>query len=239
MLRSIIASAVLLICGAIVLAEPQAPRTALAQRLPEVKFQEVTLSDCLDYFRDVTDTNIHVNWRALESIGIGRDMTVSLDLRSVSLRTALRLTLSQVDPANMTAVFLDEGVIEITTRELADEQLITRSYFVDDLLLVIPDFEGPDLNLEATRASGSRSSGSGGGGSSSSRGGIFKDEDKQDEQVTTKAERAEELVSLIMDIIQPNIWRDNGGIATIRYFNGYLIITAPRSVHEAIGGPVN
>jgi hypothetical protein len=31
----------------------------------------------------------------------------------------------------------------------------------------------------------------------------------------------------------------NGGKGTIRFFNGNLIVTAPRSVHEAIGGPVD
>jgi hypothetical protein len=103
---------------------------------------------------------------------------------------------------------------------------------------VIPDFEGPDLNLEATQSSGSRSSGGGGGGGRSGQSLIDSDND-EDEEVTTKAERADELIRLIQDIVQPEIWRDNGGTATIRYFNGHLIITAPRSVHEAIGGPVN
>jgi hypothetical protein len=34
------------------------------------------------------------------------------------------------------------------------------------------------------------------------------------------------------------VWRQNGGPASIRFFNGTLIVTAPRSVHEAIGGPL-
>jgi len=236
MVRLITGLFALLICSTLALAEPPAARAALAMRLPEVKFEQVTLSDCIDFYRDVSDANIHVNWRALESIGIGRDMPVTLDLRSVSLRTALRLTLSQTDPANMTAVYIDEGVIEITTRDIADAQLITRTYFVDDLLMVIPDFYGPDLNLESSQSTGSRSSGGGGGGSSNSS--ILQSNDREEEEITTKAERADVLISLIQEIVQPNIWRDNGGVATIRYFNGNLIVTAPRSVHEAIGGPV-
>jgi hypothetical protein len=235
MLRSITGWIVLLVFGSVALADPSAARPALAMRLPEVKFESVSLSGCIDFYRDVSDANIHVNWRALESIGIGRDMPVTLDLRAVSLRTALRLTLSQTDPANMTAVYIDEGVIEITTRDIADAQLITRTYFVDDLLMVIPDFYGPDLNLESSQSTGSRSSG---GSGDSSRGSIFDDNDQDDEEITTKAERADELISLIQEIVQPNVWRDNGGVATIRYFNGNLIVTAPRSVHEAIGGPI-
>jgi hypothetical protein len=31
----------------------------------------------------------------------------------------------------------------------------------------------------------------------------------------------------------------NGGTAAIRFFNGSLIVTAPRSVHESLGGLVD
>ncbi len=43
-------------------------------------------------------------------------------------------------------------------------------------------------------------------------------------------------MDLIEAIIDPDIWKDAGGTASIRYFNGMLVITAPRSVQEAIGG---
>ena len=49
---------------------------------------------------------------------------------------------------------------------------------------------------------------------------------------------ADQLVTLIRETIRPTIWKENGGTAAIRYYNGNLIVTAPRSVHEAIGGPL-
>ncbi len=51
--------------------------------------------------------------------------------------------------------------------------------------------------------------------------------------------KANELVQLIVETVTPSIWVQNGGKGTIRFFNGNLIVTAPRSVHEAIGGPVD
>ncbi len=42
-----------------------------------------------------------------------------------------------------------------------------------------------------------------------------------------------------MDTVEPEVWRENGGTASIRYFRGRLIITAPRSVHEQIGGAID
>jgi hypothetical protein len=54
-----------------------------------------------------------------------------------------------------------------------------------------------------------------------------------------KDAKAKELVDLIRETVVPSIWVENGGKATIRFFSGNLIVTAPRSVHEAIGGPVD
>ena len=36
--------------------------------------------------------------------------------------------------------------------------------------------------------------------------------------------------------VYPDCWVQNGGKASIKFFSGNLIITASRSVHEAIGG---
>jgi hypothetical protein len=58
-------------------------------------------------------------------------------------------------------------------------------------------------------------------------------------QVRTRADRETDLIKLIEDTIRPEIWRDNGGTASIRMFNGHLIVTAPRSVHEKLGGRVD
>jgi hypothetical protein len=63
--------------------------------------------------------------------------------------------------------------------------------------------------------------------------------DDGDNQRTTRAERAAALIDIIQAIIEPDIWDVNGGRAAIRFFNGSLIVTAPRSVHEALGGPVD
>jgi hypothetical protein len=48
-------------------------------------------------------------------------------------------------------------------------------------------------------------------------------------------ERGEKLVQLIMMLVSPEVWVENGGFSRIRYFNGTLIVTAPRSVQAQIG----
>jgi hypothetical protein len=223
-------------------------RAQLAQRLPELKFQGVTFNDAIDFLRDVTGANITVNWKALEGAGVSRDTMVNLHLSGVSLRKALDLVLSEAAGGDSITYYIDQGVIEITTREIADRAMVTRVYDVQDLLMEIPDFtNAPQFSLDASQNQG----GGGGGGSGQlgqggSGGGLnvtnslFAGGSAQLNQNRvsgkTKEQRAQDLVDLIEAVIYPDIWKDNGGIASIRYFNGMLVVTAPRTVQEAIGG---
>src|SRR4051812_32549312 len=76
-------------------AEVSASR-ALNRMLPETKFDNISFSDAIDFLRDVSGANIHVNWKVLESAGIGKDATVNIRLHSVPFRKVLRLLLSEV-----------------------------------------------------------------------------------------------------------------------------------------------
>jgi len=210
------------------------PRVALARKLPELNLSNVSLSDAIDFLRDTSRANLHVNWAALENAGISKDTPVSLRLRGASLRKVLNLILTEAaGGADTLAFYSADGVLEITTREIADQEMVTIVYPVEDLLVEVPDFNNaPDFNLQAQQSSGR---GGGGGGGNLFGGGSGGDEDDK----TTRIERADELVSLITDTIQPDVWQVNGGTATIRFFQGSLIVRAPRSVHEALGGNVD
>src|SRR6202035_3872333 len=191
----------------------------LAQRLPEVKFQGVAFADCIDFIRDVTNANIHVNWRALEAAGISKDTQVNIRLREVPLRKALDLLLSEAGGSVPLSYQMDDGIIEITTAEIADKQLLTRVYSVEDLIVEVPDFDNPpDLSLTATSTGGSggKSSGGGksgggggaGGGGGGAGGGLFGGAGaaKTTDKVLTRTERADQLVEMIREIIRPEIW---------------------------------
>ena len=220
-----------------------APRDRLLSRsLPEMKFTGVTFGDAIDFIRDASGANIHVNWKALETQNVTADTTVNLRLRSVPLKKVLNLLLSEVSGSDTLTYFVDEGVIEITTREMADKKVYTRVYPVEDLVMEIPSFtDAPVFDLtSATQQGGTGGGGGGGGGGGSSGQGLFggssNSQQQQRDAGTTRADRGEELVQLITETVRPEIWAVNGGTATIRYFRGSLVVTAPRSVHEALGG---
>jgi len=210
-------------------------KRALATELGSVNLANSSFADALDYLRDVTGANINVNWKILNNANITKETPVNVKLRSIPMRKALQLILDEAGAATPLTYFIDEGVIEITTREAADAKLITRVYDVSDLIVEIPDFAGPDLNL-MTQSNSNSGSGSGSGNSSNIFGGGNSNGNTNKEPAKTATERGNELVSIVTGTIRPEIWEVNGGTATIRYFRGRLIVTAPRSVQEMIGG---
>jgi len=219
--------------------------TQLNQKLPELKFQGVTLGDAIDFLRDVSSANITVNWKALETLSVTRDTPINLHLSNISLRKALEMVLTEAAGGDAITFDIDQGVIEITTRELADHRMVTRVYPVEDLIMEIPDFtDAPQFSLDASQnqqGGGGGGGGAGGGGTSTVANQLFANANQQNTLTNqnkgpTKAERAQALVELIESIVSPDVWKDNGGTASIRYFNGMLVVTAPRSVQEAIGG---
>jgi hypothetical protein len=218
-------------------------RAQLERVLPAVNFTNVTLKDAIDFLRDVSGSNIHVNWKAIEAAGITQDTAINIKLRQVLLQKVLGLLLSEASGGTGLTFYIDDGVIEITTKEIADAAMFTVVYPVQDLLVQAPPFVEPpqfDLSYASSRGGaggGSGSRGSGGGQTMFGQNGA--NWNQQQNQPRDKDAKAKELLDLIVETVSPTIWVPNGGNATIRFFDGNLIVTAPRSVHEAIGGPVD
>ena len=89
------------------------------------------MHEVLDYLKDRHKIEIQIDSKALEDAGIGTDSPVTVDLKGVSLRSALRLMLKKL---SLTYI-IKGGVLQITTPEEADNQLETKVYPVGDLVL--------------------------------------------------------------------------------------------------------
>jgi hypothetical protein len=207
-------------------AAPSEARLALTTVLPEVNISSVPLADALDTLAGLSGANFDVDWKTLEAAGVSRQTPVSLQLHGVRLEKILRMLLSQAAGGDSLTFYIEDNVIEITTLAKADQQLVTVVYDVTDLIAL-------DDNFDPTIPSVTVSAGGGGGGGNlpSSTG---------NNASSTPDMRAAKLIKIIENAVRPEIWKDNGsGAATIEYWDGKLIITAPRSVQEAIGGYLN
>ena len=125
---------------------------SLAAKNDEINFEDVALNDAISYMREVTGVNIHVQWRALALSGVDKETTITLKVRKLSYSRVLDLICSQLnsDKDQMSSIYwtIDRGVVEITTGNILDTKSEIRVIDVSDLLLIVPNFKGPRIDME-------------------------------------------------------------------------------------------
>ena len=121
-------------------------------------FDETPLSEAVSEISEAHGIPIVVDNRALEEIGLSEEEPVSVDLKNVSLRSFLRLMLRDLD---LTYMIKDE-VMQITTVEVAEENLVNKVYPVGDL--VVPLISGGAGGGMGGGMGGGIGGGMGGGG---------------------------------------------------------------------------
>jgi hypothetical protein len=99
----------------------------------EMDFSDQPLSDVIDYLKNRHEIEIQLDSKALADSGLGSDTTITRNVKGVSLRSALRLLLGELD---LTYVVRDE-ILLITTKTEAENMLSTRVYPVGDLVIPI------------------------------------------------------------------------------------------------------
>ena len=100
----------------------------------ELDFAEQPLTDVVDYLKQRHDIEIQLDSKALTDAGIGTDTPISRVIKGITLRSALKLLLSELD---LTYVIKNE-VLMITSKTEAENMLSTRVYPVADLVIPIP-----------------------------------------------------------------------------------------------------
>ncbi len=96
----------------------------------KIDFIEVPLQDVIDYLSDLHKTPIVIDTKALNTVGLGTDSPITRRLQGISLRSALRLLLKELE---LTYLIRDD-VLMITTVEEASRMAEIRVYDVADLL---------------------------------------------------------------------------------------------------------
>jgi hypothetical protein len=93
-------------------------------------FIELPLEDAARYISDLHDIPVILDRRSLKELGITADSPITLSLKNVSLRSALRLMLRDLD---LTYMVRDE-VLQITSPEQAEGYLEVRIYKLPEIL---------------------------------------------------------------------------------------------------------
>jgi hypothetical protein len=103
--------------------------TALNKTMP-VNFQNTKLEDVISYLQDATGQPILLDKEALKDVEASYDSPVTLSVKSITVRTALRRILADL---GLTYIIRDQA-IQVTSAQRAKEMMVTRRYYVGDLL---------------------------------------------------------------------------------------------------------
>jgi hypothetical protein len=241
---------------------PRSARNAWISILPELLVKDQPLGAVIDAMRASGGTTIQVDWKSLEGVGVTKDTKISLALTEVEFGEALGLVMDETHPTAKVLTYVDMNMIQITTQAVADTKLITRSYDVRDLTginvgQVLPS-RGNGIganNYGSGTTNQAQTIGGGTGGTTfgtqqqGQQTGVGRTGTQQQNGGQTtgqviqaaQTQAGTDLVNLVKTTIRPDIWSDGkggGGPATITYFSGRLVVSAPIYVQEQIGGTV-
>lgn len=210
-------------------------RTAAALRAAvpsQVNIGPISARDAVQWISTVSDLPIVVNWDKLAIEGIDAAQQVQLTGVNLTAEGAIRQLMQQIAIENNLIMEVSPWFVEIMTKAQADQNAVIIVYPIGDLMMTIPNFtEAPEFDLSAITQSGG--GGRGGGGGS----GTLFQETQEEEIVETELERGGRIADLIRQSVEPDLWRENGGLyGSITYFNKHLIVRAPMYVHRQIGG---
>ena len=111
-----------------------ATRKAL-QRIVDIHFKDERLDKVFAALHKESGLSIHANWAALEAVGIERDAEVSLDLKGVTVADGLRFILDQI-AAGETELWYETGddVVRVSTADDLSRRTIVRIYDISDFV---------------------------------------------------------------------------------------------------------
>ncbi len=198
--------------------------------LSEFNFDDEPLDRVINHLAEQAQVNMNVDWQDLALAGIERDAPVSIRLRDVSYRTALREVLTQVGGSVTLAYNADDGIVRVATKEKLDQQKFTQVYDIRDLLIDIPKFAGPRLDLgEPVGAPYT------GPGSSLFEGANHPHPGDDEQLAVGNRAMADEIMDIIRQTVEPNSWRESGGgDGALRELNGQLIVYNTSDSHRQV-----
>lgn len=221
-------------------AEGQAERDTMTLLLRPltVELQGERLEDVIDYVVNVTGADIQAYWiDDTNVIGLDPDQPINLRVRNASALQVIERALEQSatafgEPGSATWQFTEYGGFVIGPKESLNRHTRVEMYDINDLLFEIPEFaEAPTFDLNSVLQS---SGGGGGGGGRSPFQGGNQDDDRER---IPREELADEIIDIITSTVETEQWQDNGGdAATVRFFQGHLLVNAPDYVHRGLNG---
>ncbi len=208
-------------------------RQQLRQKIQRLNFDGVEFKDVIAFLRDVSGVNIHVKWNALQQSGIDRTTPVTVKLNDVSLEKALRVILETVGGITPLTYVIDEGVIEISTRDDLSRKTTIKVYDIRDMIFRVPNFSGPRIDLNNTTGNQGSNNNNNGGGLLANND-DNDDDDNGEDNVPTRSEIIQRITTVIRNSVDRLSWQPEGETGSIEELHGQLVITQTPENHAKI-----
>jgi hypothetical protein len=230
----------------------------LAASTPALSLQNTTLKAAVRQLAEATKSNIVLGIRGLEQEGINPNAPLNITLPAATTKESLVALLQAAAPNRNLVITAEDKVISIATQAQADNTVVTKSYYLEDLMANIPRFVSPETNLNeiggqpadasldfstpvspvsAPPASGSRMSFRPASPGSSPAAGS-KATAKTPPKASPARSTSTSITELITSTVRPDIWKVNGGkVGEIAVVGNRVTIRAPQSVHALLEGP--
>jgi uncharacterized membrane protein YgcG len=187
-----------------------------------VKFDNSSLADVLSYVRDISKVNLTVNWKSLEDSGITKETQVTIEARNLTHAQLLDMVLDQVngdkDKLSRAYWVAHNGVVTIATGNALNNETVTKVVDVSDLLMPVPNMQGPVLDLSQSSPTSNGGSGGSSSGGGSSGGGLFGQQSSnsnsasapEEDLPTARQKLRDNLVQAVKDSIGDDMWKPDG-----------------------------
>ncbi len=213
--------------------DPRAQTLARMLKPITVEFTDARLEDIMAFIADVTGAPIDPKWvdDSTSGDGLDREQTMSLKVANIPAIDLVERVLEKAQGdafSGNTWQLARSGELEVGPRSRLNRTTYLRVYDINDLLFDMPSFtQFPALDLDSVLNQRE------GGGAGS----IFQNEEQDRGERESRQQRTQQIVELITTIVEPDQWLDNGGdAASIREYNGTLLVQAPDYVHRQIDG---
>jgi hypothetical protein len=209
--------------------------------IPQVAFEETALDLVISWLAEYTEMQIRVRWQTVEDAGVERDKPISLSVKNLSVAKVLYMVLTEAGGPDVNLAYRASGnVLIISTADDLGKEMVVMVYDVSDLLVRAPRFRNaPQLDLAQAGGQG----GQGGGGQNifggQGSGNTQDDDDQQSGRGQGQDDDIQELIELIVQTVEPDLWAENGGLGTIHAFRNLLVVRNNILVHQALGGYVS
>ncbi len=185
-----------------------------------VEFRDEPLEEAIAKLAEQTHTNITITRRELEGESVDVKMPIRLTLHGVPLRSVIDEIIRQANafrpPIAVVGYEASDGIIRITACNQLWRQPVTRMYDVSDLVLRRP----PMVTTSTSGASG-----------------VLFGNAAPSPQIVGDID---DLMRLIMNLVEPDVWRDDGGPQGAIYgFGTTLVITQTPPNHDRIATLLN